>query len=109
MDEEDEPSRSGRKHGRIPAREKRGAGDGRPNRAEEEPGKQGKGGGAADFAPDMMHLHRNSWLIFEARRGTITVVSSLAYLAAVNVVIWAGLFFYLWRLDRRISGKEREP
>jgi len=33
-------------------------------------------------------------------------VSSLAYLAAVNLVIWGGLFFYLWRLDRRISGKE---
>jgi CcmD family protein len=36
-------------------------------------------------------------------------VSSLGYLAAVNLVIWAGLFFYLWRLDRRISEKEREP
>jgi CcmD family protein len=35
-------------------------------------------------------------------------VNSLAFLAAVNVVIWAGLFFYLWRLDRRISDKERE-
>jgi len=37
------------------------------------------------------------------------LVSSLGYLAAVNLVIWAGLFFYLWRLDRRISEKEREP
>jgi len=36
-------------------------------------------------------------------------VSSLAYLAAANVVIWVGLFLYLWRLDRRISSKEREP
>jgi CcmD family protein len=36
-------------------------------------------------------------------------VSSLGYLAAVNLVIWAGLFFYVWRLDRRISEKEREP
>jgi CcmD family protein len=35
-------------------------------------------------------------------------MSSLAYLAAVNIVIWAGLFFYLWRLDRRIAEKERE-
>ncbi|HKA37159.1 MAG TPA: CcmD family protein [Thermoanaerobaculia bacterium] len=35
-------------------------------------------------------------------------VSSLGYLATVNVVIWAGLFFYLWRLDRRISARERE-
>ncbi len=35
-------------------------------------------------------------------------MSSLGYLAAVNVVIWLGLFVYLWRLDRRITGKERE-
>jgi CcmD family protein len=34
-------------------------------------------------------------------------VSSLAYLAAVNVVIWVGLFFYLWRIDRRIDQRER--
>ena len=34
-------------------------------------------------------------------------MGSLGYLAAVNVVIWVGLFFYLWRLDRRISEKER--
>jgi len=36
-------------------------------------------------------------------------VSSLAYLAAVNLVIWVGLFFYLWRLDRRISQKGGDP
>src|SRR5713101_6302616 len=36
------------------------------------------------------------------------LVSSLAFLAAVNVVIWVGLFFYLWRIDRRIAEKERE-
>ena len=35
-------------------------------------------------------------------------MNSLRYLAAVNVVIWIGLFAYLWRLDRRIAGKERE-
>jgi CcmD family protein len=35
-------------------------------------------------------------------------MSSLAFLAAVNVVIWVGLFFYLWRLDRRIAERERE-
>jgi CcmD family protein len=35
-------------------------------------------------------------------------MSSLAFLAAVNVVIWVGLFFYLWRLDRRISERERQ-
>ena len=34
---------------------------------------------------------------------------SLWYLAAVNVVIWVGLFSYLWRLDRRISEAERKP
>jgi len=33
-------------------------------------------------------------------------VSSLAFLAAVNIVIWAGIFFYLWRLDRRIAEQE---
>jgi CcmD family protein len=33
-------------------------------------------------------------------------VNSLFFLAAVNVVIWVGLFFYLWRLDRRIAEKE---
>jgi len=35
-------------------------------------------------------------------------MNSLGYLAAANVVIWVGLFVYLWRLDRRIAGKERE-
>jgi CcmD family protein len=34
-------------------------------------------------------------------------MSSLGYLAAVNVVIWIGLFAYVWRLDRRVSEKER--
>jgi CcmD family protein len=33
-------------------------------------------------------------------------VGSLGYLAAVNVVIWVGLFLYLWRLDRRIAERE---
>jgi CcmD family protein len=35
-------------------------------------------------------------------------VNSLTFLAAVNVVVWAGLFLYLWRLDRRISEGERK-
>jgi CcmD family protein len=35
-------------------------------------------------------------------------MSSLAYLAVVNIVIWAGLFFYVWRLDRRIAERERD-
>jgi len=34
-------------------------------------------------------------------------VTSLAYLAAVNIVIWIGLFFYVWRLDRRLTERER--
>jgi CcmD family protein len=34
-------------------------------------------------------------------------VSSLGYLAAVNAVVWVGLFLYLWRLDRRIGERER--
>jgi CcmD family protein len=34
-------------------------------------------------------------------------LSSLAYLALVNVVVWVGLFLYLWRLERRISEQER--
>lgn len=34
-------------------------------------------------------------------------MTSLGYLAAVNVVIWVGIFGYLWRLDRRIAEKER--
>jgi CcmD family protein len=33
-------------------------------------------------------------------------VTSLVSLAIVNVVIWTGLFLYLWRLDRRISDRE---
>jgi CcmD family protein len=34
----------------------------------------------------------------------------LGYLAAVNVVVWVGLFLYLWRLDRRIERLDRrEP
>ncbi|HEY3173677.1 MAG TPA: CcmD family protein [Thermoanaerobaculia bacterium] len=34
-------------------------------------------------------------------------MSSLAYLAAVNIVVWVGLFFYVWRLDRRLTERER--
>jgi CcmD family protein len=34
-------------------------------------------------------------------------MNSLFFLAAVNVVIWVGLFFYLWRIDRRIAERER--
>jgi CcmD family protein len=41
------------------------------------------------------------------RRERLKAMTSLGYLAAVNVVIWIGLFVYLWRLDRRVSEKER--
>jgi len=34
-------------------------------------------------------------------------MSSLAFLAIVNMVIWAGLFFYVWRLDRRLAEREK--
>ncbi|HVE66381.1 MAG TPA: CcmD family protein [Thermoanaerobaculia bacterium] len=34
-------------------------------------------------------------------------MNSLAFLATVNIVVWAGLFLYLWRLDRRIADRER--
>jgi CcmD family protein len=35
-------------------------------------------------------------------------VGSLGYLAAVNVVVWVGLFLYLWRLDRRLAVTEKK-
>jgi CcmD family protein len=35
-------------------------------------------------------------------------VDSLRYLAAVNIVIWVGLFGYLWRLDRRLTEREKQ-
>jgi CcmD family protein len=44
---------------------------------------------------------------FLARKGNNPRVS-LVFLAAVNVIIWTGIFVYLWRLDRRISARERE-
>jgi CcmD family protein len=44
---------------------------------------------------------------FFVRKGNNPRVS-LVFLAAVNVIIWTGLFVYLWRLDRRISARERE-
>ena len=47
-------------------------------------------------------------LISYAGQERLLSMNSLAFLATVNVVIWVGLFFYLWRLDRRISARERE-
>jgi CcmD family protein len=44
---------------------------------------------------------------FLLRKGNNLRVS-LVFLAAVNVIIWIGLFAYLWRLDRRISAREKE-
>ncbi|HPR63585.1 MAG TPA: CcmD family protein [Thermoanaerobaculia bacterium] len=33
---------------------------------------------------------------------------SLFYVALVNAIIWGGLFFYIWRLDRKVRRIERE-
>jgi CcmD family protein len=44
---------------------------------------------------------------FRGAPGNNRTVNSLAFLAAVNLVIWVGLFLYLWRLDRKISQRER--
>jgi len=44
---------------------------------------------------------------FLLRRGKNPVVNSLLYLAGANLVIWVGLFLYLWRLDRRIVRREQ--
>ncbi len=35
-------------------------------------------------------------------------MNSLTFLAAVNVVIWVGLFGYLWWLDRRLTEREKQ-
>jgi len=43
----------------------------------------------------------------DPQTGETASVSSLGYLAAVNVVVWFGLFFFLWRLDRRIEQLDR--
>ncbi len=32
----------------------------------------------------------------------------LLWVAATNLIIWAGLFFYLLRIDRKLSEKERD-
>ena len=60
---------------------------------------------SADFTQmaRLQGLHRGR------RKGETGSVRSLGYLAAVNVVIWVGLFLYLWRLDRRITEAERKP
>ena len=34
-------------------------------------------------------------------------VASLAYVAAVNIIIWAGIFFYLVYLDRKVRAASR--
>jgi CcmD family protein len=46
-------------------------------------------------------------LILPLGRERLGGVGSLGYLAAVNVVIWVGLFLYLWRLDRRLAETEK--
>ena len=50
---------------------------------------------------------RSRWVDFPEPKGNNLRVS-LVFLAAVNVIIWIGLFAYLRRLDRRISARERE-
>jgi CcmD family protein len=35
--------------------------------------------------------------------------TSLAWVAAVNLVIWTGLFLYLLRLGKRLREIERKP
>lgn len=32
----------------------------------------------------------------------------IGWIAIVNVMIWTGLFFYLLRLDRRLSEREKD-
>ena len=34
--------------------------------------------------------------------------SGLVWVVAANLVIWTGIFLYLLRLDRRLSGRRRE-
>jgi CcmD family protein len=34
-------------------------------------------------------------------------VSGIQWVAAANVVIWTGLFLYVWRLDRRLRDREK--
>jgi CcmD family protein len=29
------------------------------------------------------------------------------WLAAVNLIIWTGLFFYMWRIENKIARRER--
>ena len=35
-------------------------------------------------------------------------MTALGYVAAANAVIWVGIWFYLWRLDLRLSSREKE-
>ena len=66
-------------------------------------------GVAPTTPPDLTASNPAQRVAFRGLGEKNRLVSSLGYLAAVNLVIWAGLFFYVWRLDRRISEKEREP
>ena len=58
-------------------------------------------------ANDIRNRQRSRPFDFPAQKGNNLRVS-LVFLAAVNVIIWTGLFVYLWRLDRRISSREKE-
>jgi len=35
------------------------------------------------------------------------MASGIVWVAAANVVVWTGLFLYVWRLDRRLRDKEK--
>jgi len=59
-------------------------------------------------APMRLHHGDPENVDFPGSRRKNRSVSSLAYLAAVNIVIWIGLFFYVWRLDRRLTERERD-
>jgi CcmD family protein len=36
----------------------------------------------------------------------MAVSGGIEWVMAVNVIIWTGLFVYLWRLDRKLGGLE---
>jgi CcmD family protein len=51
-----------------------------------------------------------SWTGGRRHRGNVMEVSGGdAWIVAVNLTIWTGLFVYLLRLDRRLREMEKEP
>ena len=41
-------------------------------------------------------------------KGIMTDLNDLVALAVVNMLIWAGIFIYLWRLDAKVKRWEKE-